>query len=356
MSSYLSSKYAALEAYVPGEQPRDKAYIKLNTNESPYPPAPGVLDVISREAVADLRLYSDPTCQACRRAIAKRYGVAVENVFVSNGSDESLAFLFMGFTENGATFADITYGFYKVFGDLYGVDYQVLPLNEDFTLPYEAFLTAKGTLFIANPNAPTGLTITLAQIEALLSADPARLVVIDEAYVDFGGESAVSLVGKYPNIAVVQTFSKSRSLAGARLGFTIASAEIIAAMDKLKYSTNPYNVNRLTLLAGQAAMEDEAYFDKTRHAVIEAREWTKTALEKRGFTVTDSKTNFLFAKSDKIDGGKLYEMLKDRGILVRHFTSVRICQYNRITIGTMEDMRTLVDKIDEILETEDGAQ
>ncbi len=354
MSSFLSSKYAALEAYVPGEQPRDKAYIKLNTNESPYPPAPGVLDVISREAVADLRLYSDPTCQACRAAIAKRYGVETENVFVSNGSDESLAFLFMGFTENGAAFADITYGFYKVFGDLYGVDYREIPLNDDLTLPYEEFLTAKGTLFIANPNAPTGLALTLSQIEGLLQADPGRLVVIDEAYVDFGGDSATALLDKYPNLAVVQTFSKSRSLAGARLGFTIASKEIIAAMDKLKYSTNPYNVNRLTLLAGQAAMEDGAYFDKTRAAVMEARAWTKAELEKRGFAVTDSKTNFLFAKSDKIDGGKLYTMLKDRGILVRHFTSKRICQFNRITVGTMDDMRTLVAKIDEIL-AEEGA-
>ncbi len=355
MSSYLSSKYAALEAYVPGEQPRDKAYIKLNTNESPYPPAPGVMDVLSREAVSDLRLYSDPTCQACRAAIARRYGVDVENVFVSNGSDESLAFLFMGFTENGAAFADITYGFYQVFADLYGVDCRVLPLNEDFTLPYEDFLTAKGTLFIANPNAPTGLTISLSQIENLLAADPDRLVVIDEAYVDFGGESAACLVGKYPNIAVVQTFSKSRSLAGARLGFTIASREIIAGMDKLKYATNPYNVNRLTLLAGQAAMEDETYFDTTRQAVIDAREWTKAALSERGFTLTDSKTNFLFAKSDRIDGGKLYAMLKDRGILVRHFTSARICQYNRITVGTMEDMKALVAKIDEILAWEDKA-
>ncbi len=354
MSSFLSSRYAALEAYVPGEQPRDKAYIKLNTNESPYPPAPGVLDVISREAVADLRLYSDPTCQACRAAIAGRYGVGVENVFVSNGSDESLAFLFMGFTEQGAAFADITYGFYKVFGDLYGVDYREIPLHDDLTLPYEEFLTARGTLFIANPNAPTGLALTIDQIEGLLAADPGRLVVIDEAYVDFGGDTAVALLDRYANLAVVQTFSKSRSLAGARLGFTLASKEIIAAMDKLKYSTNPYNVNRLTLLAGIAAMEDEAYFDKTRTAVMEARAWTKTELEKRGFAVTDSKTNFLFAKSDKIDGGKLYTMLKDRGILVRHFTSARICQYNRITVGTMDDMRTLVEKIDEIL-AEEGA-
>ena len=355
MPSFFSSKYQHLEAYTPGEQPRDKAYIKLNTNESPYPPAPGVLQAISAEAVSDLRLYSDPTCLATRKAIADRYGVKVENVFVSNGSDESLAFLFMGFTEPGAVFADITYGFYKVFGDLYGVDYREIPLNEDFTLPLESFCQAKGTAFIANPNAPTGLALTTAQIEKLLQSDPNRLVVIDEAYVDFGGKTVVPLIKRYPNLAVVQTFSKSRSLAGARLGFTIASAEIIEGMDKLKDSTNPYNVNRLTLLAGKAAMEDEAYFDKTRNAIIEARAYTKGELEKRGFVVTDSQTNFLFAKTDKIDGGELYKMLKDKGILVRHFTSPKICQYNRITIGTMTEMQTFIEKIDECLKEMEGA-
>ena len=348
MPSFLSSKFAALEAYVPGEQPRDKAYIKLNTNESPYPPAPGVLDVISREAVADLRLYSDPTCLAARQAIAKRYGVETENVLVSNGSDESLNFLFMGFTEPGAVFADITYGFYKVFGDLYGVPYTVIPLNDDFTVPVEKFCAAKGTMFIANPNAPTGIALTTGQIETLLSSDPNRLVVIDEAYVDFGGETVVPLIRKYNNLAVVQTFSKSRSLAGARLGFTIAPKEIIAAMETLRYSTNPYNVNRLTLLAGKAAMEDEAYFEKNRQAIIAARAWTKNQLEARGFTVTDSMTNFLFAATDRMDGGELYAALKDKGVLVRHFTSARICQYNRITVGTMAEMETLVAKIDEI--------
>ncbi len=356
MPSFFSSKYQHLEAYTPGEQPRDKAYIKLNTNESPYPPAPGVLQAISEEAVSDLRLYSDPTCLATRKAIADRYGVDVENVFVSNGSDESLAFLFMGFTEPGAVFADITYGFYKVFGDLYGVDYTEIPLNDDFTLPLDKFCQSKGTAFVANPNAPTGLALTIAEIEKLLQSDPDRLVVVDEAYVDFGGETAVPLIRKYPNLAVVQTFSKSRSLAGARLGFTIASAEIIGGMDKLKYSTNPYNVNRLTLFAGKAAMEDEAYFDKTRQAVMEARAYTKAELEKRGFTVTDSKTNFLFAKTDKIDGGELYKMLKDKGILVRHFTSPKICQYNRITIGTMTDMQTFIAKIDECLSESEGKE
>ncbi len=348
MSSFLSSRFAALEAYVPGEQPRDKAYIKLNTNESPYPPAPGVLEVISGEAVADLRLYADPACLACRKAIANRYGVGAENVLVANGSDECLNFLFMGFTEPGAVFADITYGFYKVFSDLHGIDYTVIPLREDFTVPVERFCEAKGTVFIANPNAPTGIAMTLCQIEQILRSDPTRLVVVDEAYVDFGGETAVPLTKKYKNLAVVQTFSKSRSLAGARLGFTIAPAEIIADMDTLRYSTNPYNVNRLTLLAGQAAIEDEEYFNKNRLAIMEARAWTKAQLEERGFDVTDSMTNFLFAKSDKIDGGELYSMLKDKGVLVRHFTSARICQYNRITVGTIEEMRTLVRKIDEI--------
>lgn len=348
MSSYFSSRFAALDAYVPGEQPRDKAYIKLNTNESPFSPSPAVLDALSREAVSDLRLYSDPTCLATRSAIAKRYGVQPENVLVANGSDECLNFLFLGFTEPGAVFADITYGFYSVFADLHHIPATVIPLNEDLTIPVDTFCSAKGTIFIANPNAPTGLALPLSDIEKLLISDPDRLVVIDEAYVDFGGETAVPLLEKYPNLAVVQTFSKSRSLAGARLGFTIASAEIIADMDKLRYSTNPYNVNRLTLLAGQAAMEDESYFQQNRRAIMETRAWTKAALEQRGFTVTDSMTNFLFAKTDKVDGGELYRSLKDKGVLVRHFTGARICQYNRITIGTQRDMETFIQKIDEI--------
>lgn len=348
MSSYFSSRFAALDAYVPGEQPRDKAYIKLNTNESPFSPSPAVLDALSREAVSDLRLYSDPTCLATRSAIAKRYGVKPENVLVANGSDECLNFLFLGFTESGAVFADITYGFYSVFADLHHIQATVIPLNEDLTIPVDTFCSAKGTIFIANPNAPTGLALPLSDIEKLLQSDPDRLVVIDEAYVDFGGETAVPLLEKYPNLAVVQTFSKSRSLAGARLGFTIASAEIIADIDKLRYSTNPYNVNRLTLLAGQAAMEDESYFQQNRRAIMETRAWTKSALEQRGFTVTDSMTNFLFAKTDKVDGGELYRSLKNKGVLVRHFTGARICQYNRITIGTQRDMETFIQKIDEI--------
>lgn len=348
MSSYFSSRFAALDAYVPGEQPRDKAYIKLNTNESPFSPSPAVLDALSREAVSDLRLYSDPTCLATRSAIAKRYGVKPENVLVANGSDECLNFLFFGFTEPGAVFADITYGFYSVFADLHHIPATVIPLNEDLTIPVDKFCSAKGTIFIANPNAPTGLALPLSDIEKLLNSDPDRLVVIDEAYVDFGGETAVPLLEKYTNLAVVQTFSKSRSLAGARLGFTIASAEIIADMDKLRYSTNPYNVNRLTLLAGQAAMEDESYFQQNRRAIMETRAWTKAALEQRGFTVTDSMTNFLFAKTDKVDGGELYRSLKDKGVLVRHFSGARICDYNRITIGTRRDMETFIQKIDEI--------
>jgi len=347
MPSFLSQKLQKLEAYTPGEQPRDQVYIKLNTNESPYPPAPGVLDVISREAVADLRLYSDPTCLACRRAIADRYGVGVENVLVSNGSDECLNFLFMGFTEPGAVFADITYGFYKVFAELHGISYTVIPLNPDFSVPLEAFCRAKGTVFLANPNAPTGLALTPAQIEILLRADPNRLVVVDEAYVDFGGETVVPLIRQYDNLAVVQTFSKSRSLAGARLGFTVAPARIIADMETLRYSTNPYNVNRLTLLAGQASMADEPYFQKNRQAITEARAWAKVQLENRGFTVTDSMANFLFAKTDRMDGGELYRMLKEKGVLVRHFTAERIRDYNRITVGTMTDMETLIQRIDE---------
>jgi len=348
MPSFLSQKLQKLEAYTPGEQPRDQVYIKLNTNESPYPPAPGVLDVISREAVADLRLYSDPTCLACRRAIADRYGVGVENVLVSNGSDECLNFLFMGFTEPGAVFADITYGFYKVFAELHGISYTVIPLNPDFSVPLEAFCRAKGTVFLANPNAPTGLALTPAQIEILLRADPNRLVVVDEAYVDFGGETCVPLTAEYDNLLVVQTMSKSRSLAGGRVGFAIGNADLIADLNRVKYSFNPYNINRLSLLAGAAAVEDEEYFRSCTAAIRDNRAWTRSQLEALGFTVLPSATNFVFAKWDKLSGGDLYRSLKERGILVRWFDSDRIRDFVRITIGSKEQMEALINTLKQL--------
>ncbi len=353
MSKFISPKFEDLEAYTPGEQPQDKKYIKLNTNESPFPPSPAVIGAINASETGDLRLYSDPVCRETRTAIAEAFGMGMENVIVTNGSDEALNFLFLAMCPRGAAFADITYGFYKVFARLHGLDCEVIPLREDFTLAPEDYSGTDKTLFIANPNAPTGLCLTAAQIEGILEENPDRLVVIDEAYVDFGGETVIPLTKKYKNLVVVGTFSKSRSLAGARLGFAVADAAIIEDLETIRYSTNPYNVNRLTLLAGAAAIRDTAYFDKCRRAIIEAREYTKTELRKRGFAVTDSKANFLFAAAPRISGREYYLRLKDRGVLVRYFGSPRIADYVRITVGTMEDMMTLLSETDKILEAVD---
>lgn len=349
MSRFFDKKYAALEAYVPGEQPRDKKYIKLNTNESPFPPCPAVLEAMNAGAAADLRLYSDPTSSEVKRAISDFYNVSPECVFVSNGSDESLNFLFMAFCEFGAAFADITYGFYSVFAQLYGTKTNVIPLKNDFSIDIDRINESTETLFIANPNAPTGLYLTPDVIEGIVSKNPNRLVVVDEAYIDFGGESSVPLTKKYDNLAVVQTFSKSRQLAGARLGFTIASPEIIAGLEKIKYSTNPYNVNRLTQLCGTLAMEDTEYFEKTRLDIINNREYTMSELKRCGFEMTDSMANFIFVRSDKIDGKVYYEELRRRGVLVRYFGKERISDYVRITIGTRDEMLALIKATDEIL-------
>lgn len=351
MSRFLSTRLLSLEEYVPGEQPRDKKYIKLNTNESPFPPSPKAIAAVDTKEKEDLRLYSDPECKKLKEAIASYYNVEKENVFVSNGSDESLNFFFMAFCdeEKKVCFPEISYGFYKVFADLYCLDYEAIPLKADFSIDVNDYINKGKNVVIANPNAPTGLCLGLDDIEKIVSSNPNHIVVIDEAYVDFGGESAVELTKKYSNLMVVQTLSKSRSLAGARLGFAIADKEIIKDLEKIKYSTNPYNINRLTLILGTEAINDKEYFDANRKLIIEAREYTEKALTDLGFEVLPSKTNFVFAKSDKISGEELYLRLKDKGILVRHFSNPKICEYNRITIGTMEEMRSLVQATKEII-------
>lgn len=351
MSRFFDSKFMSLEAYVPGEQPRDKKYIKLNTNESPFPPCPAVLEAMNRSAAADLRLYSDPTSLEVKRAVADFYGVAPECVFVSNGSDEALNFLFMAFAENGAAYPDITYGFYQVFADLYGKKTAVVPLEEDFSIDPAKLkqCTENRTLFLANPNAPTGICLPPDVIESILLAGRDRLVVVDEAYIDFGGESVIPLTQKYDNLAVVQTFSKSRQLAGARLGFTIANPALIDGLEKIKYSTNPYNVNRLTQLCGVLAMQDRVYFDKTRAQIIENRAYTAAELKKRGFAMTDSRANFLFARSDRMSGRDYYDGLRERGVLVRYFDKTRIYDYVRITIGSRAEMDALIAATDDLL-------
>jgi len=351
MSRFLNSKYTELEVYTPGEQPRDMKYIKLNTNESPYPPSPAVLAAVNANQAELLRLYSDPECKNLKNSIAKLYGVNPENIYLSNGSDDILNFAFMAFTEGGkAAFPEISYGFYKVFAQLYGIECRKIPLREDFSIDPEDYCGLGSFIVIANPNAPTGRTISLEDIEKILRTNPDNVVVIDEAYVDFGGQSCYPLIKKYKNLLVVQTFSKSRSMAGARLGFAFADEELIADLKRIKFSTNPYNVNRLTLAAGEAAINENDYYMENCRRIMATRDRTTAELEKLGFTVIPSKANFIFAKSDKIGGQELYEELKKRGILIRHFSDPKIADYNRITIGTDDEMTILVNTIKNILE------
>lgn len=351
MSRFLSPEARRCAPYTPGEQPRDQQYIKLNTNESPFPPSPRVLEALSRAEAEKLYLYSDPTCAALNGAIAKRYGLRPENVISGNGSDEILAFAFRAFCGEGrpAAFADITYGFYEAQAALFGLEARRVPLREDFSLNVEDYLDFPGTVVIANPNAPTGMTVPVPEIRRLLETNRDRVVVVDEAYVDFGAESCVPLVREYENLLVTQTMSKSRSLAGGRIGFALGSAELIADLNRVKYSFNPYNVNRLSLLAGAAAVEDEAYFQSCCRAVRDARAWTTEALEARGFTVLPSSANFIFARSGRIPGGELYRRLKENGVLVRWFDKDRIRDFCRITIGSREQMEALVKRIDRLL-------
>ena len=350
MSRFLNQQYQSLEAYTPGEQPRDMQYIKLNTNESPYPPAPSVVAAMTGEQVELLRLYSDPTAKALKEKLAALYGVDYENVFVSNGSDEVLNFAFMAFGGKGVAFPDISYGFYEVYGDLYGIQYEKIPLKADFSVDYRDYCGKGKMVVIANPNAPTGMTVSVDQIEAIVRSNPDSLVLIDEAYVDFGGESCLPLIKTYDNLLVTRTFSKSRCLAGGRLGYAFASPAIIADLEKIKFSTNPYNINRLTLLLGEATVDAEPYYLEKCGQIIKPRGWTTEKLKELGFEVLPSSSNFLFAKTDKMDGGELYLELKKRGILVRHFTNPRICQYTRITIGTPEQMAKFIETVKKILE------
>ena len=349
MSRFLKEQYRSMEAYTPGEQPRDQQYIKLNTNESPYPPAPSVVEAMNAEQVELLRLYSDPTAKNLKEKLAGLYDVRPENVFVSNGSDEVLNFAFMAFGGQGAVFPDISYGFYEVFAELYAINAEKIPLESDFSVDYRKYCGKNQLVVIANPNAPTGMTIPVWQIEEIVKSNPDAVVVIDEAYVDFGGETCLPLIKKYDNLLVTRTFSKSRCLAGGRLGYAFASPEIIADLEKIKYSTNPYNINRLTLLLGEKTVDAEDYYQEKCREIEETRAWTTAQLEELGFTVLPSKANFIFVKTDKMDGGELYKTLKAKGILVRHFTNPRICQFNRVTIGTKKQMETFIDTLKEVI-------
>ncbi len=348
MSRFFSPRHQALTAYTPGEQPRVKL-IKLNTNESPYPPSPEAIRALSAEAIEAFRLYSDIPARDLCAATREFYGVNPSWILYGNGSDEILAFAFQAFGERGVSFPDITYGFYPVWAELYGLRAKVIPVAEDFSIDPEAY-RGGGLIVLANPNAPTGIALPLDRVEGLIRANPDAVVLVDEAYVDFGGESAVPLVARYDNLVVVETFSKSRSLAGARLGFAVAQPHLIEDLDRIKCSFNPYNVGTPAQLMGAAAMRDRAYFDKTRHAIMETREWTRAALTEMGFCVLPSSANFLFARPPKVSGAAMQKALRSRSILVRRFDLPRIRDYLRISIGTPEDMLALIDAAKGILE------
>lgn len=351
MSTFFSGALKNLAPYTPGEQPQDQQYVKLNTNESPYPPSAGVITALNAKEASDLRLYSDPECKELKKALADYYKVEPENIYVGNGSDEALNFAFLSYATDGrgVAFADITYGFYPVFADLYHIPVQIVPLKSDFSIAPEDYYGLNKTIVIANPNAPTGMALSRDTIEGIVKANPDSVVVVDEAYVDFGAESCVELTKIYPNLLVVQTYSKSRSMAGARLGYAIGNAELIRDLETVKFSTNPYNVNRLTLRAGVQAIAEQDYYTENCKKIMDTRAYTKEKLEKLGFTVLDSRSNFLFARKPGTDGGAIYRGLKERGVLVRHFDKDPIRDYNRITIGTQEQMDIFLTKLEELL-------
>lgn len=351
MSRFFSEKYYSLEVYVPGEQPKDMKYIKLNTNESPFPQTKKVCEAAKIEA-ENLNLYSDPECTFLREKMSEVFGVSTDKILMTNGSDEALNFAFMAFGDkvHPFVFPDITYGFYPVFAEVNNTPFETIPLKEDFSIDVQKFIGINKNIVIANPNAPTGMYLSLDKIERIVESNRNSVVIIDEAYVDFGSESAIKLIDKYDNLLVCGTFSKSRALAGARLGFAFANKELIRDLNAVKYSTNPYNVNRLTASVGIAVLEENGYYMDKCNEIIANREWTKNELKKLGFFVTDSKANFLFAKSEKISGENFYLKLKEKGILIRHFSLEKIKEFNRITIGTKEQMEKLVETVKIILE------
>ena len=351
MSRFFSEKYQNLTPYTPGEQPKDTQYVKLNTNESPFPPSPKA-QALAAEAAKNLQLYSDPECTQLVKEGAKVFGVGTDEILFTNGSDEILNFAFMAFCDEShpAVFPDITYGFYKVFAALNNVPFTQIPLQEDFSVKLADYIAVNKTVFIANPNAPTGITLTVAEIEEIIKSNPNNVVVIDEAYVDFGAESVIPLIHKYENLLVTGTFSKSRSLAGGRLGFGIGCKALIGDLNTIKYSTNPYNVNRMTMAAGVGVLQDEAYTQANCKEIIRVREWTVAKLKELGFILTDSKANFIFAKHPKAEGKEIYVNLKKKGVLVRHFDTPRLKDYNRITVGSQAQMEILIEKLVEVLE------
>ncbi|MET3496231.1 histidinol-phosphate transaminase [Variovorax boronicumulans] len=353
--SFWSPRIGALEPYVPGEQPRIANLVKLNTNENPYPPSPLAVDAIQQAAVNGLERYPDPTSLALREAVAERHGLKADQVFAGNGSDEVLAHAFFAFFQQSQPLLmpDVSYSFYKVYAQLYGIDCELQPVDEGLRIDVQAMAARARSgcagIVIANPNAPTGIGLPLSQVEVLLAACPDRVVLVDEAYVDFGGQSALPLIEKYPNLLVVQTLSKSRSMAGLRVGFACGQQHLIDALVRVKDSFNSYPLDRLATAGAVAALEDEAWFKTTRDKIVDTREGLHLQLEDLGFEVLPSQANFVFARHPRRDAAELAALLRERAVLVRHFRQPRIAQYLRISIGTREQCSVLVQRLQEIL-------
>ena len=352
MSRFLQGDYRTLVPYQPGEQPkRTERLIKLNTNENPYPPAPAVAAIMKDEELRKLRLYPDPEATELTEAIADHYGIRKDNVMVGNGSDEILAFLLMAFQgrQGRVYYPEISYSFYPVYCNLFHAEGIKVPLRQDFSIDQEHYYDLDGTILITNPNAPTGMALEVDEIAEILRRNRDNLVVIDEAYVDFGAESAVRLITEHDNLLVVQTFSKSRSLAGARIGFAMGNEEIIADLNRIKFSFNPYNLNRLSILAATEAMKDQEYFQATCGKIRETRERFTESMKALGFSVLPSKANFVFASSGRISAETYFNALREHHIIVRYFKNEKIRNFVRISIGTPEEMEALIQATKQIL-------
>ena len=352
MKEFWSKRARDLIPYTPGEQPRQRQWIKLNTNENPYPPSQKVLAAIREAASETLRLYPDPECTSLREALAATFDLKPNQVFVGNGSDEVLALCFQAFFDPDRTilFPDVTYSFYPVFADLYGLSYREVPLDERFGLPLESFLGGNGGVVIANPNAPTGRAVSLCDIRALLEGNPESVVVVDEAYVDFGAQSAVPLIDSYPNLVVVQTMSKSRALAGLRVGFALGNENLMAALNCVKNSFNSYTLDRLALAGAEGALRDGEYLRAITMKISSTRDWVADRLKRMGFEVSDSAANFLFISHPDIPAKTLLDGLRERGILVRWWDKPRIRNYLRITVGTDQEMEALCQALTQMIE------
>ncbi len=347
MSRFLSPSLSGISPYIPGEQTEDSTLIKLNTNENPYPPSPMAIELAQAE-LSRMQLYPDPSCTALVAEAARYFNVAKSQMLFANGSDEILAFIFEALCPKGVAFPDVTYGFYSIYAEHYGIKATKVPLHEDFSVNIDDYSDFDGTIVIANPNAPTGLLLPRTEIEKLLIAKPDRLIVIDEAYVDFGGESCVSLTDRYDNLIVCGTFSKSRSMAGARLGYAIACEALIADLKLVKFCFNPYNVNRVAAALGLGSLLDKDYFVSCRDAVISTRERTSVALSDLGFTLMPTKTNFLYCAAPRMSGKDFANALREQGVIVRYFDIARCKDYVRVSIGTDEQMARFIDVCREI--------